>query len=53
MTRDDELADEDPSYFCDDCFKMLHYVNGKKAANFVAFPFISVNTLEYPTLNKE
>ncbi|XP_013406021.1 snRNA-activating protein complex subunit 3 isoform X2 [Lingula anatina] len=35
------LAPEDPSHFCDVCFKMLHYdKNKKKLVEFKAFPFL-------------
>ncbi|GKA34482.1 snRNA-activating protein complex subunit isoform X1 [Tanacetum coccineum] len=27
VTRGDKLAQEDPCYFCDDCYNKLHYVN--------------------------
>ncbi|XP_039270721.1 snRNA-activating protein complex subunit 3-like [Styela clava] len=48
LTRNDELSDEDPSFFCDACFRMLHYnKDGSKAADFVAYPFVNREELAY------
>uniref|UniRef100_A0A8C4N2E2 snRNA-activating protein complex subunit 3 n=1 Tax=Eptatretus burgeri TaxID=7764 RepID=A0A8C4N2E2_EPTBU len=41
VTNEDELAPVDPCFFCDMCFRMLHYDSeGKKLAEFFAFPFV-------------
>ena len=40
-TREDELSDEDPSFWCETCFKLFHYdKEGKRTHNFKAKPFI-------------
>ena len=40
VTRHDELAAEDPAFYCDSCFKMLHYTeDGLKLCNFKAYPY--------------
>jgi len=40
-TRADELSDEDPSFWCDACFRMFHYDESKKPTHhFLAKPFI-------------
>ena len=40
VTRQDELAAEDPAFYCDSCFKMLHYSeDGSKLCNFRAYPY--------------
>ncbi|XP_053227870.1 snRNA-activating protein complex subunit 3 isoform X3 [Podarcis raffonei] len=41
VTNDDSLAPEDPSFFCDVCFRMLHYdAEGKKLGEFLAYPYV-------------
>jgi len=40
-TRQDVLADEDPAFWCDKCFKTFHYdKKGKKSHEFLAKPFV-------------
>lgn len=44
MTKNDEMAFEDPSFFCDKCFRYLHYTkDGKKLASFQAYPYVSAD----------
>lgn len=44
-TMNDPLAFEDPSYFCEKCFKYLHYTeDGKRLYKFEAYP---CNDMEY------
>lgn len=39
-TVSDELAVESPAFFCDSCFKALHYTkDGKKITSFEAYPY--------------
>ncbi|XP_031557356.1 snRNA-activating protein complex subunit 3-like [Actinia tenebrosa] len=40
VTKNDILASEDPSFFCDKCFKSLHYAKGEKLCDFEAYPFM-------------
>ncbi|XP_006811680.1 snRNA-activating protein complex subunit 3-like [Saccoglossus kowalevskii] len=41
MTTEDRLAPEDPCFFCDKCFHMLHYdKDGHKLGDFLAHPFV-------------
>ncbi|XP_077989484.1 snRNA-activating protein complex subunit 3-like [Glandiceps talaboti] len=41
VTEEDSHAPEDPCFFCDKCFRMLHYdQNGCKIGHFRAYPFI-------------
>nr|XP_034996741.1 snRNA-activating protein complex subunit 3 isoform X1 [Zootoca vivipara] len=41
VTNDDSLAPEDPCFFCDVCFQMLHYdADGKKLGEFLAYPYV-------------
>ncbi|XP_032809075.2 snRNA-activating protein complex subunit 3 [Petromyzon marinus] len=41
VTNNDELAPEDPCFFCDVCFRMLHYdESGGKVCDFEAFPYV-------------
>lgn len=48
MTTNDELSDQNPSFFCDPCFKMLHYnKDGTRACNFEAFPYVPREALLY------
>lgn len=48
VTRNDEFATENPCYFCEDCFRKLHYSpDGKKVCNFEAYPFYSGFNLWY------
>lgn len=40
VTYNDSLAPESPCYFCEDCFRKLHYSkDGKKICNFQAYPY--------------
>lgn len=40
VTRNDDLATRSPCYFCEDCFKKLHYSqDGKKVCDFEAYPY--------------
>lgn len=44
-TLNDSLANETPAFFCNTCFKMLHYLsNGEKACEFEAYPYFDENT---------
>ena len=39
-TISDELGPESPAFFCDNCFKALHYTkDGKKITSFEAYPY--------------
>ena len=39
-TVNDELAEESPAFFCENCFKALHYTkDGKKVTSFEAYPY--------------
>lgn len=40
VTRNDLLMSEDPSLFCEKCFKSLHYKNNQKAYSFSAYQYI-------------
>ena len=40
-TRDDEMSDEDPSFWCDECFRSFHYDgDGNMTHSFLAKPYI-------------
>nr|CAB3266425.1 snRNA-activating protein complex subunit 3-like [Phallusia mammillata] len=48
VTRNDSLSTDDPTFFCDNCFKKLHYDRqGNKIGDFIAFPHVNICTLEY------
>ncbi|KGL80445.1 snRNA-activating protein complex subunit 3, partial [Tinamus guttatus] len=41
VTNQDSLAPEDPCFFCDVCFRMLHYdAEGNKLGEFLAYPYV-------------
>ncbi|XP_064902243.1 snRNA-activating protein complex subunit 3 isoform X2 [Columba livia] len=41
VTNEDSLAPEDPCFFCDVCFRMLHYdAEGNKLGDFLAYPYV-------------
>ncbi|XP_041436039.1 snRNA-activating protein complex subunit 3 isoform X2 [Xenopus laevis] len=41
VTVNDEHAPDDPCFFCDVCFKMLHYdTDGNKLGEFLAHPYV-------------
>ncbi|XP_054666118.1 snRNA-activating protein complex subunit 3 isoform X2 [Grus americana] len=41
VTNKDSLAPEDPCFFCDVCFRMLHYdEEGNKLGEFLAYPYV-------------
>ncbi|XP_053558556.1 snRNA-activating protein complex subunit 3 isoform X2 [Bombina bombina] len=41
VTNEDSLAPDDPCFFCDVCFKMLHYdAEGNKLGEFLAYPYV-------------
>ncbi|OCU01013.1 snRNA-activating protein complex subunit 3 [Xenopus laevis] len=41
VTVNDSLAPDDPCFFCDVCFKMLHYdTDGNKLGEFLAHPYV-------------
>ncbi|XP_032061532.1 snRNA-activating protein complex subunit 3 [Aythya fuligula] len=41
VTNNDSLAPEDPCFFCDVCFRMLHYdAEGSKLGEFLAYPYV-------------
>ncbi|KAM4710272.1 snRNA-activating protein complex subunit 3 [Discoglossus pictus] len=45
VTNDDSLAPDDPCFFCDACFRMLHYdTEGNKLGEFVAYPYVDPGT---------
>lgn len=50
VTRHDELAAEDPAFYCDSCFKLLHYAeDGSKLCNFRAYPYFDHIELPHTT----
>ncbi|KAM4052315.1 snRNA-activating protein complex subunit 3 [Anomaloglossus baeobatrachus] len=45
VTNQDSLAPDDPCFFCDACFKMLHYdTEGNKLGDFVAYAYVDTGT---------
>ncbi|XP_053147095.1 snRNA-activating protein complex subunit 3 [Hemicordylus capensis] len=41
VTNEDSLAPQDPSFFCNVCFQMLHYdADGNKLGEFLAYPYV-------------
>ncbi|XP_075065970.1 snRNA-activating protein complex subunit 3 isoform X2 [Mixophyes fleayi] len=45
VTNNDSLASDDPCFFCDVCFKMLHYdTEGNKLGDFVAYAYVDPGT---------
>ncbi|XP_051875197.1 snRNA-activating protein complex subunit 3 isoform X1 [Pristis pectinata] len=41
VTNNDSFAPEDPCFFCDTCFRMLHYdTDGNKLGEFLAYPYV-------------
>lgn len=41
MTRNDSFSPMDPTFFCDSCFRMLHYdKDGNKLGSFEAYPYV-------------
>ncbi|XP_072445244.1 snRNA-activating protein complex subunit 3 [Chiloscyllium punctatum] len=41
VTNNDSFAPEDPAFFCDTCFRMLHYdADGNKLGEFLAYPYV-------------
>ncbi|KAM6230869.1 snRNA-activating protein complex subunit 3 isoform 1-T1 [Porphyrio hochstetteri] len=41
VTNEDSLAPEDPCFFCDACFRMLHYdAEGNKLGEFLSYPYV-------------
>ncbi|XP_066472758.1 snRNA-activating protein complex subunit 3 [Tiliqua scincoides] len=41
VTNNDSLAPQDPSFFCDVCFQMLHYdAEGNQLGEFLAYPYV-------------
>ncbi|XP_067839509.1 snRNA-activating protein complex subunit 3 [Heptranchias perlo] len=41
VTNNDSFAPEDPCFFCDVCFRMLHYdADGNKMGEFLAYPYV-------------
>ncbi|XP_035667237.1 snRNA-activating protein complex subunit 3-like [Branchiostoma floridae] len=43
VTYDDQLAEESPCFFCDLCFKALHYSKDQtKLAEFEAYPYVDM-----------
>ncbi|KAM9137743.1 snRNA-activating protein complex subunit 3 isoform 4-T9 [Pangshura tecta] len=45
VTNEDSLAPEDPCFFCDVCFRMLHYdAEGNKLGEFLAYPYVDPGT---------
>ncbi|XP_072050799.1 snRNA-activating protein complex subunit 3-like [Amphiura filiformis] len=44
ITREDSFSPNDPSFFCNPCFRMLHYdADGKKLGSFKAWPYTDAN----------
>uniref|UniRef100_H2YME4 snRNA-activating protein complex subunit 3 n=1 Tax=Ciona savignyi TaxID=51511 RepID=H2YME4_CIOSA len=40
LTRFDSLTEDDPSFFCEACFKLLHFdKHGNKLGDFIAYPY--------------
>ncbi|KAM3936885.1 snRNA-activating protein complex subunit 3 [Leptodactylus fuscus] len=45
VTNQDSLATDDPCFFCEVCFKMLHYDSeGNKLGDFVAYAYVDPGT---------
>uniref|UniRef100_A0A8C5P8X1 snRNA-activating protein complex subunit 3 n=1 Tax=Leptobrachium leishanense TaxID=445787 RepID=A0A8C5P8X1_9ANUR len=45
VTNEDSLAPDDPCFFCDVCFKTLHYdTDGNKLGDFLAYPYVDPGT---------
>lgn len=45
VTNNDSFAPEDPCFFCDVCFRMLHYdTEGNKLGEFLAYPYVDPGT---------
>ncbi|KAH0628327.1 hypothetical protein JD844_009327 [Phrynosoma platyrhinos] len=45
VTNEDSLAPQDPSFFCNICFQMLHYdAHGNKLGEFLAYPYVDPGT---------
>ncbi|XP_018427263.1 PREDICTED: snRNA-activating protein complex subunit 3, partial [Nanorana parkeri] len=45
VTRNDSFAPDDPCFFCDVCFKMLHYDSeGNRLGDFVAYAYVDPGT---------
>ncbi|XP_073907915.1 snRNA-activating protein complex subunit 3 isoform X2 [Castor canadensis] len=45
VTNNDSFAPEDPCFFCDICFRMLHYDSeGNKLGEFLAYPYVDPGT---------
>ncbi|CAH2293755.1 snRNA-activating complex subunit 3 [Pelobates cultripes] len=45
VTNEDSLAPDDPCFFCDVCFRMLHYdTEGNKLGTFLAYPYVDPGT---------
>ncbi|XP_053321911.1 snRNA-activating protein complex subunit 3 [Spea bombifrons] len=45
VTNDDSLAPDDPCFFCDVCFRMMHYdTEGNKLGEFLAYPYVDPGT---------
>lgn len=45
VTNEDSLAPDDPCFFCDVCFRMLHYdTEGNKLGEFLAYPYVDPGT---------
>ncbi|XP_059826114.1 snRNA-activating protein complex subunit 3 isoform X1 [Hypanus sabinus] len=41
VTNNDSFAPQDPCFFCDTCFRMLHYdTDGNKLGEFLAYPYV-------------
>ncbi|XP_040819508.1 snRNA-activating protein complex subunit 3 isoform X2 [Ochotona curzoniae] len=45
VTNNDSFAPQDPCFFCDVCFRMLHYDSeGNKLGEFLAYPYVDPGT---------
>ncbi|PIO31532.1 hypothetical protein AB205_0055050 [Aquarana catesbeiana] len=45
VTKSDSFAPDDPCFFCDVCFKMLHYDSeGNKLGDFLAYAYVDPGT---------
>ncbi|XP_036987964.2 snRNA-activating protein complex subunit 3 isoform X2 [Artibeus jamaicensis] len=45
VTNNDSFAPDDPCFFCDVCFRMLHYDSeGNKLGEFLAYPYVDPGT---------
>lgn len=54
VTNDDSLASQDPSFFCDVCFQMLHYdIEGNKLGEFLAYPYVDPGIFNWDFIKEQ